>query len=297
MKPPISIITPSYNQGRFIERTIQSVLSQNVPNLEYVVYDGGSTDDTIDVLRRFQAQLRWVSEKDRGQAHAVNRGIMATAGEIVGWLNSDDIYYPNTLTTVISFFAEHPEADVVYGDADHIDENDKVVEPYYTEEWDYERLKEVCYLCQPAVFLRRRVVRAHDLLDETLRYCMDYDYWLRLGERVKFVYLRRRLAGSRMYPDNKTLGSRVPVHREIVEMTKKRLGQPPDRWILNYAHAVVETLGVHRSNRLAFAVAASAVSLYASLRWNRRLSSEIVRTTAGWIGDSARCTIREVLTR
>ena len=297
VRPRISIITPSYNQGKYIERTIQSVLSQDIPDLEYVVYDGGSTDETIDSLCRYEGQLRWVSEKDRGQAHAVNKGITTTTGEIIGWLNSDDIYYPKALETVVSFLAEQPDIDMVYGDADHIDENDDAIEPYYTEEWNYERLKDVCYLCQPAVFLRRRVVQAHGLLDETLRYCMDYEYWLRVGSQVKFAYLRRRLAGSRMYPDNKTLGSRVPVHREIVEMTKNRLGQPPDRWILNYAHAVVETLGFHRSSGLAFAVAVTAVSWYASLRWNRRLSSEIVRTTASWIGDSARFTVREVLTR
>jgi hypothetical protein len=114
---------------------------------------------------------------------------------------------------------------------------------------------------------------------------------------VKFAYLRTRLAGSRMYPDNKTMGSRIPAHGEMLDMTKKRLGQPPDRWILNYAHAVVETWGVSRSYRLLFVVAVSALSWYASLRWNKGLSSGIVRTTARWIGDSARFTAREVLTR
>ena len=297
MKPLISVITPSYNQGKYIERTIRSVLSQGLRDLEYVVYDGQSTDQTPDILRRYEGQLRWVSEKDRGQAHAVNKGISATTGEIIGWLNSDDIYYPQALPVVLSFFADRPEIDVVYGDADHIDANDEPLEPYYTEDWDYERLKDICYLCQPAVFLRRRVFEDHGLLDETLRYCMDYEYWLRTGDRVQFAYLRSPLAGSRMHPESKTLADRVPVHREILDMTKKRLGQPPDRWILNYAHAVEERLGFQRSNALAFAVAVSAVSWYASLRWNKGLSSSILRTTSSWVRDSARFTVRELLTR
>ncbi len=246
MALPLSIITPSYNQGPFIERTIQSVLSQGIPNLEYLICDGGSTDETLGILHRYEDRIRWVSEKDKGQADAVNKGIQRTSGDIIGWLNSDDIYYPGALKAVLDFFENNPDSEVVYGDANHIDEDDRIIEPYYTEDWNYERLKDVCYLCQPAVFFRRRVVGKKGLLNTKLRYCMDYEYWLRLGTEIEFVRLNNLIAGSRMYKNNKTMGSRVAVHLEIVEMTKKRLGQTPLRWVYCYAHVKTDTRGFDR---------------------------------------------------
>ncbi|MDP2979195.1 MAG: glycosyltransferase family 2 protein, partial [Thiobacillus sp.] len=178
----VSIVTPSYNQGQFIERTLQSVASQAGAVIEHVVFDGDSADNTAEVLRNFSPPVRWVSKKDKGQTDAVNQGIRATDGEIIGWLNSDDIYYPGAVARVVEYFAQHPEIDVVYGMADHIDLDDKAFESYPTESWDFERLQETCFICQPALFFRRRVVEQHGLLDESLNYCMDYEYWLRLGK-------------------------------------------------------------------------------------------------------------------
>ena len=280
----VSIITPSYNQGRFIERTIQSVLSQDIKNLDYAVFDGGSKDETVSILEKHESDLRWISEKDKGQADAVNKGIRASSGEIIGWLNSDDIYYPGTLRMVSEYFESRPEIDVIYGDANHIDEEDRIIQPYPTEPWNVDRLKETCYLCQPAVFFRRRVVTRFGLLDERLNYCMDYEYWLRLAYGgANFSRVTKVLAGSRLYADTKTLGSRVKVHEEINTMMLRRFGQVPDRWLFNYAHVVLESQGMKRADYWLFVPALVVLSLYASLRWNKMVSKSMQSSMWQWL--------------
>lgn len=283
----VSVVTPSFNQGRFIERTIQSVLSQGIAGLEYFVADGGSTDETVDILQRYDGHLRWISAKDHGQADGVNKGIRATSGEIIGWLNSDDIYYPGALAAVLDFFERNPDIDVVYGEADHIDENNKIIEPYYTEDWDYERLKEICFLCQPTIFFRRRLTEKAGLLDPRLRYCMDYEYWLRLGHMTPFVRIERKLAGSRMYSDNKTTRARVAVHEEINNMLKRKLGMVPSRWIYSYAHAVVDQRGYDRKSPMKnfkYVWTLIGVSSISFLRWRQRPFPRDIRTMAKWAG-------------
>jgi glycosyltransferase involved in cell wall biosynthesis len=278
----VSIVTPSFRQGQFIERTLQSVAIQTGAEIEHVVFDGGSTDNTVAVLKAFNPPVRWVSKKDKGQTDAVNKGIQATDGEIIGWLNSDDIYYPGAVARVVDYFATHPEIDVVYGMADHIDRDDHAFEAYPTEPWNIERLLETCFICQPALFFRRRVVEQHGLLNESLNYCMDYEYWLRLGKAgVRFGYLEEKLAGSRLYADTKTLGARVKVHKEINDMLKKHLGRVPDRWLFNYAHVVVKTDQQSHPNR--FLLKLSMHSILAGLRWNRGITLAMRKTVAQWI--------------
>jgi len=278
----ISVITPSYNQGKFIELTIHSVLGQNIDSLEYMVVDGGSQDETLSILRRYGDRISWVSEPDHGQAHAVNKGIAATNGEIIAWINSDDIYYRGTLAQVVEFFFSHPNVDVLYGDAHHIDVNSAQLVPYDTEPWDANRLKERCFLCQPAVFFRRRVVEKFGGLDESLYYCMDYEYWLRLAfAGVEFAYLPVVLAGSRMYPENKTLSNRTAVHEEIINMLAKKFDKIPPAWLFRYVHLeVLERYGWERRDDQA----RRGAWLYqwlllrnlflAFLRWRRHLSAD-----------------------
>lgn len=290
MAHKLSIITPSYNQGRFIGRTIESVLSQQFcGTLEYLVMDGGSKDETVDILRRYGSRLFWVSEKDAGQADAVNKGLLRSTGEIIGWLNSDDIYYPGAILAVCEAFDADPSVDVVYGDANHIDENDQTMEPYPTEEVDPARLMATCYICQPAVFFRRDVIERFGPLDAKLQYCMDYEYWVRLATAgARFRRLPRVLAGSRLYPQTKTLGSRVNVHSEINDMLRRHAGQVPDSWLFNYAHAVVDERGIPRSDRIRFPLLVGLLSLYGSLKWNRRISPLVAANARAWIGTALR---------
>jgi glycosyltransferase involved in cell wall biosynthesis len=279
----IAVATPSYNQGSFIQRTIESVHSQDVPHLDYLVVDGGSTDESVSILQSYGNRLRWVSEKDRGQTHAINKGIQRTTGDVFGWLNSDDVYYPGALRTVVDYFTAHPECDLVYGNAHHIDEHDNLLEPYPTEPWSLARLLQTCFLCQPAVFFRRRVIEKHGCLNERLQYCMDYEYWLRLAQRgVNVAHLPEYLAGSRLHAATKTLGSRVKVHREINNMFRQCVGHVPERWLYNYAHTVLDER-LARKRQFPFAVGLSVVSCCAALWWNQRLSAEVLRTTSKWI--------------
>jgi len=279
----VSIITPSFNQGQFILRTLQSVACQAGAEIEHVVFDGGSTDNTVEILKQFNPPVRWVSKKDRGQTDAVNQGISATNGEIIGWLNSDDIYYPGAIERVVAYFKDHPEIDVVYGMADHIDLTDHALELYPTESWDIDRLKEICFICQPALFFRRRVVQAHGLLQESLIYCMDYEYWLRLGNAgVRFAYLEEKLAGSRLYADNKTLGNRVKVHREINNMLKKQIGKVPDRWLFNYAHAVQQTPSAI-NHLLSKPIHLGILSIVSAFRWNYWISRSMLYQVVNWL--------------
>lgn len=272
--PSISVITPSFNQGPFIARTLASVAQQSHPALEHLVMDGGSSDNTLQVLRRAGAGVHWVSQPDQGQADAVNQGLQAARGELIGWLNSDDIYYPQALAQVATHFAAHPELDVVYGDADHIDLEDRPFEPYPTAAWDPLLLLHVCFICQPALFFRRRVLERVGLLNPTLQYCMDYEFWLRLSAAgCRFAYLPRRLAGSRLYPTNKTLANQPAVHHEIAQMLLGQTGAVPLRWVVAYANHSAAARWPPRHWPLRYRAAFSLQLLRHQWAWNHNLGA------------------------
>jgi glycosyltransferase involved in cell wall biosynthesis len=283
METRIAVVTPSYNQGKFIERTIRSVLSQNVGGLEYIVMDGGSTDKTLSVLKRHQDQLSWLSERDKGPADAINKGFYCSTAPILGWLNSDDIYYPGCLETILEFLNKNPEVDVVYGDAWHIDENDAILEKYPTEDWDWKRLQQNCIISQPAAFFRRRVIERFGPLNTRFR-CMDYEYWLRIGKAgARFVHLPKILAATRLHKEAFTVAGRLEVHYEVNSITRERLGRTPDCWLMHYAHAVSDAMGLygrhHNAHRLMFPF----LSVYAALRWNGSISQEMWEKVRGLI--------------
>lgn len=247
-----SVITPSFQQGQFIETTIQSVISQDFPGVDYIVCDGGSRDHTVSILEKYSRHLRWISEPDEGQAHAINKGIAMTSGEIIAWINSDDLYYPQAFKRVADYFETNSDALVVYGQADWIDEFGGVVAPYPTRSWNYKQLTRDCYLCQPAVFFRRSLVEQLGGVNIDLHYCMDYELWLRYGSTTPFRYMSVKLAESRIYPSNKTFGNRLAVHREVNYMLRNTLGYSTRHWIFQYSRLEAEQINYSKRNEFLF---------------------------------------------
>lgn len=208
--PKITIITPSYNQGNFIEQTIQSIIGQDYPNLEYIVMDGGSTDDTIDILRRYDEQLIWRSEKDRGQSHAINKGLALATGEIVGFINSDDLLEPGALLKVGKFFTAYPNANWLTGKCRTINEQGYEIRKVVTFYKNFllrfkgvKLLQVVNYISQPATFWRKKITDDIGGFDESLNYSMDYDYWLRTSLRYRLYSHKDYLACFRVHSGSK----------------------------------------------------------------------------------------------
>ena len=219
----LTIVTPSYNQGAYIERTLRSVHEPGYADLEHWVIDGGSTDATVDVLKRYEDRLDWISEKDGGQADAVNKGFRRATGEVIGWLNSDDTYVPGTLDKVMALFAARPEIDLVCGDCNMIDEADRLLRTRRAGPFDLRKLVRmgVSYVFQPTVFFRRSLLDAAGECDASLRHGMDYDLWCRMGRYARPCYLPEPLANWRYQPESKTCSER---HVSIAEgrMIRKR---------------------------------------------------------------------------
>jgi glycosyltransferase involved in cell wall biosynthesis len=223
--PRVAIVTPSYNQGAFIRRTIESVLAQNYPNLDYVVADGGSKDDTLAILRSFGDRLKWLSEPDRGQTHAINKGFAQVQGEIHAYLNSDDILLPGAIEKAVAYLLAHPECDLVYGKAQFIDENDQPLGDYPTAHYSFERLMADCCISQPAAFWRKQIADNVGPFDESLHLAMDYDYWQRIDRAGGCLqHLPEYLAATRMHAGAKTLTQRTAVFAETIQVCKKNAG-------------------------------------------------------------------------
>ena len=203
-----SIIIPSYNQGHFIEKTLLSILDQRFPETEIIVIDGGSTDDTVEVLKRYDDDIHfWASEKDNGQSHAVNKGLQHAKGDIIGWINSDDIYIGNAIEQARQFFTESPATDIVFANYYFIDENDNIIQKrreipfdFYTYLWT-----EDCYHANCAGFFRKRVFDKCGGLREDLQYTMDLEFYLRASANgFKFSQLNRYWGAFRAHQDSKT---------------------------------------------------------------------------------------------
>jgi glycosyltransferase involved in cell wall biosynthesis len=208
----VSIVTPSFNQGRFIERTLRSVLDQRGEfDLDYRVIDGGSTDETVSILRRYEDRLSWTSERDRGQVDAINKGLRACRGDIIGWLNSDDVLLPGALDSVTAAFRAHANMEWVHGRCEIIDSDDRPIRRWVSTYKDFrarhhtfENLLTENYISQMTTFWRRRVHDEIGYLDPSLKLAFDYDLWLRLAKRGSPVYVRDRIACFRWYMTSKS---------------------------------------------------------------------------------------------
>ena len=248
----ISIVIPSYNQGRFLNACIDSILSQNIEGTEIFVFDGGSTDESVAILESYGDKIYWKSQPDRGQTDAINKGLQKSTGEILAYLNSDDIYYPGAFTRVLRYFSENPTCQALYGKCNHLKEDGEFLEPYPSQAWDYENLQYECFICQPGTFWRRELNERYGLFNDRLNFCMDYEFWLRTGKDQQFHYIDdSTLAGSRLYEDNKTLGQKVPVHKEIVRMVTPINPDAAFHWLKICAHHTFkEAIEKHRDTPL-----------------------------------------------
>jgi glycosyltransferase involved in cell wall biosynthesis len=217
MNPLVSVIVPVYDQVQYIEATLDSLFQQTYAAIEIIVVDGGSQDGTRKILEDLTETIQWVSEPDRGQSHAINKGIRMATGDILAWLNADDQYYPYTIQTVVDYFRTQPTSMFLYGDAMTIDADGK---PYglrpYVQATDYQELLNVrCRIVQPSTFWRRIVTETVGTLDENLHYSMDYEYWIRIAREYTLDYLPIPLAYERLHANAKSTQGNLKRVSEI----------------------------------------------------------------------------------
>jgi len=221
--PKVSVVTPSYNQAKFLERTILSVLNQNYPNLEYVIIDGGSTDGSAEIIKKYEKYLTyWVSEPDKGQADAINKGFKISKGEILAYLNSDDTYCDGTVRKVVDYFSNHLDVYLIYGDYALIDAQDNVTKYKKEIEFDYNvLLYGFSYIPQPTVFFKGEVFAHIGLFDTKLSCAMDYDYWIRVARKYKIEHIPSLLANFRLHRYSKTWNKTTVFRKESLFLRRR----------------------------------------------------------------------------
>ncbi|MGA2261585.1 MAG: glycosyltransferase family 2 protein [Acidobacteriota bacterium] len=229
-RPRITIVMPTLNQAKYIEEAVQSILEQNYENLECLVFDGGSTDGTLDILKRYEDRLQWWSEKDRGQADAINKGLKRATGDILGYLNSDDLLEPGALDKVAGYFLEHPEVDLVYGEGYLMkaDGTGKHRFPATEPVFDLWRLIHLWdFILQQSTFWRRRLLERIGYFNESLHYGLDWDYWIRAAKAGKVGYIPEYLGCLREYDAAKSFAGGSRRIKELYGITRTHTGK---RW-------------------------------------------------------------------
>ncbi len=241
--PLVSVLTPSFNQARWLGDNLRSVAEQSYPNIEHIVMDGGSTDGSVEILGDVGSAVRWRSELDRGQSHALNKAFAESKGEILGWLNSDDAYFDTeAVASAVRVFVEHPEVDLVYGHAALVNADGLVLQVMWAPPFHYGLLREFNFIVQPTTFVRRSAITGL-FADESFDYMMDRELWLRLGKDRQAKRLNRIVAIDRHH-----LARKSYTRLDLAEADGKRLvqmyGVPSSRWRLKAIKVCLRLMGV-----------------------------------------------------
>ncbi len=225
--PLVSIITPSFNQARYIEQTIQSVLGQDYPRIEYIVVDGASTDGSVEIIKKYADKLAWwLSEKDSGQADAINKGLARATGEIVAWLNSDDYYLPGAVSAAVKIFEENPDVVLVYGNMLAVDERGNAFNTLTYKQLTLQDLLCFQIIGQPAVFFRREVLSKAGMLDPTFHFLLDHHLWIRIAQHGRILHVDQTWAAARYHAEAKNRAKAAEFGREAFRVLAWAESQP-----------------------------------------------------------------------
>ena len=277
----VALVTPSLDQGRYLGAAIDSVLRQSHRDIDYLVVDGGSRDDSLQVLRAYGDRVRWISEPDGGQSHAIHKGFQRTEGEILGWLNADDTLEERAVERVVEAFRSSPETGLVYGDGSLLDEGGAMIGPFSEiEPFNLWRLLfGLDYILQPAAFFRRSAYEAAGGLDPGLRWAMDWDLWIRLAAEAEVEYLPRVLATSRVWEGTKTATGGWQRLRELRAVTRRHAGTAWTPGIRLYA---LDTLRSQLARRLPRRLQRVVESLVRAAAL--RVATRMACYPDGWLG-------------
>jgi glycosyltransferase involved in cell wall biosynthesis len=227
--PRVSIVTPSFNQAQFLEQTMRSILGQDYPEIEYIVIDGGSTDGSVELIRRHERELAyWVSERDSGQSAAINKGFARATGEILAWVNSDDLLAPSAVRLAVAFLADDAQVGLIYGDRLHIDARGNVIGINRMPAYYPVMLRRNITLPQETVFFRRDAFHRAGGLDETLKFSMDFDLWCRMAKVTSLRHIPAFLGLFREHDESKSMNAAV-YEREHEEVFARYFGRKPPR--------------------------------------------------------------------
>ena len=244
--PLVSIVTPSFNQSRFLEQTIQSVLGQDYPHLEYLLVDGASTDGSLDIIQKYSNRIDWwVSEADNGQADAINKGLHRAKGEFVAWINSDDYYLPGAIDQAVSTFIQHPSAGLVFGDVLAIDEKGQSTNQLRYGNWSLLDLMSFRVIGQPSVFMRRSVLQQAGFMDPSYHYLLDHQLWIRMGQIAEICYIPDNLSAARFHAESKNVARAKEFGSEAYRILDWMRSQPKLESILNTNWKRIQA-GAHR---------------------------------------------------